>query len=543
MSIELNTCPCGSIMLPRGSKHIEYGLKCKIISQQSDIDLDLLHNNTVILDSGQRFATASDKINTNIIPKEIIVYSNNEENIISSNIIQIIVKEFNTKKIIATKVIGRLDSEYTWEKHISNGKSSVSLYTDTNIDLVDNYLLIEFISICDNGLDPCCDKLPSEIALSGIKILCVPLGDYYDIPRITTTTTTTQAPIQFISHPITQTVYEGNPFYFTFSAATLDGSNFAYWWEESNNNGARWFTLIPESSGSSGQFITYSGVADLSINNTIYRSTITIPDVIYSNHATLIVLATTTTTTTTSTTTTTLPPVTYNLGVTNSLLNTTTDNNIEFFGSPNKIIRETLLVYPNQGYGISSFAASADNDNIIDLDYSHTDLVGTVSVAIFMPLGGGTSSISENVNITGVTVTTTTTTTTTIPPVTYTLEVENSVANTNAPSSIVFNGVPNQSITYDFNITPSQGYYIVGIYLKENNPNISVSVNFGQLSSLVRINFVMPVGGGQSSPTQKLQILGSTSILTTTTSTTTTTTTTTRKPNAPTNLTVTVAEI
>ncbi|NDD84469.1 hypothetical protein EBZ38_09405 [bacterium] len=294
-----NTCPCGSLYLPKGSSFSASGINIIASSQNSTINLDLLHSQDIYLESGEKFVTVTPIIKQHIILNKISI----QYNILLQNIINIIVKDKINKKILGTKYIGK-DNETTTFNELT-----VDLYS--NIDLYNNAIIIEIYSLCDNGSDPCCDRLPSSIDIVGPRLLCVPLEQYYVIPTVTTTTTPEPFTVEFLTSPTNKVINMGSNAIFSFSAIAIYDGNFKYWWEKSEDNGFSWKKTSRTLDGKSRQINTLLVSSKSTINGTKYRVVIIEPKIKYSNIATLYIIQPTTTTTTTTTfnpITTTLPP-------------------------------------------------------------------------------------------------------------------------------------------------------------------------------------------------------------------------------------------
>ena len=58
-------CPCGSILIPKGTKYSEYGLGLRVLHTQGEIILKLVHDKDSILNNEQEFITTSEKCTLN----------------------------------------------------------------------------------------------------------------------------------------------------------------------------------------------------------------------------------------------------------------------------------------------------------------------------------------------------------------------------------------------------------------------------------------------------------------------------------------------
>ena len=326
------SCPCGSLYLPKGKAFSASGLSIVISSVNLDaitvLELDSLHSEDIYLESGEKFVTVTPIITEHIIPTKIsIVHS---LPITVKNVIHVVIKDKLSKSIIGTQYIGKYNETTTIDNITVNLHSSIDLY--------DNAIIVEIHSLCDNGSDPCCDKLPSEIDIVGPRLLCVPLEQYYVLPTTTTTTTPEPFTIEFLTSPTNQIVNANTKATFSFSAISLYDNGFKYWWEKSEDNGSSWKKASRLLEGVSRKIHTLVVLAFLPMNGTQYRVVIVEPKIKYSNNATLFVIQPTTTTTTTTTfnpVTTTLPPCDLQIfGSASSSSTTTTTTTTTTTGSP-----------------------------------------------------------------------------------------------------------------------------------------------------------------------------------------------------------------
>ena len=293
----INECPCGYVRLSAGSAIMNGGLHISFNNKT----YPLLHSSNIILESGDKFVTVTDFVREHITPTNISIKQSSDIDI--KHGIYIVIKDYNHKHVLATKYVGKYGSTLKL--------SSIDIDLHSTIDLYNNALIVEMISICDNLSDPCCDKLPSEINIVGPRLLCVPLERYYVLPTTTTTTTPEPFIIDFITTPEDVSVLIGDSATFSFSAVSLYDEPFVYWWEKSTDNGLSWTRVSRKLRGESRKINTLFLRPSLDMNNSLYRVTIINPKIKYSNAAKLTVIAPTTTTTTTTTfgpVTTTLPP-------------------------------------------------------------------------------------------------------------------------------------------------------------------------------------------------------------------------------------------
>lgn len=301
-SLNLNThCPCGSLYLPKGKSFSASGLRIDAFVSNTITELNLLHAQDIYLESGEKFITVTPIIKEHFIPNKLSIAHGLPISI--NNVIHVVIKDKLSKAILGTQYIGKYNETTTID--------NITVYLHSNIDLYDNAIIVEIHSLCDNGSDPCCDKLPSEINIVGPRLLCVPLEQYYVLPTTTTTTTPEPFTVEFLTSPTNQIVNANTKATFSFSAISLYDNNFKYWWEKSEDNGSSWKKASRLLEAQSRKINTLVVLASLSMNNTKYRVVIIEPKIKYSTNATLFVIQPTTTTTTTTTfnpVTTTLPP-------------------------------------------------------------------------------------------------------------------------------------------------------------------------------------------------------------------------------------------
>ncbi|NBP00576.1 MAG: hypothetical protein EBU90_10710 [Proteobacteria bacterium] len=309
------SCPFGKIFIPKGGTISPNGL---FVAINSIYHYGFIHSEDSYLESGDYFKTVTPEIKLSIIPKQFTIYFISPFSI--DNIIHIVIKNKNTKTILAEKYIGQINT--------NTQLSTIELSTSSVHDLNNDYIILEIYSINAQETDPCCDRLPSNIIISdvprdfgGARFLCVPLEQYYELPVATTTTTSAPFIIDFLTHPTNQNVNLDANTTLTFSAISANDVDYKYWIEYSSNNGASWLKLSRPKYGKSRQ--VYSNVIKASTekNGYKYRVVISSPTLKISNIATLSIIfppAATTTmppcvavTTTTTTTTTESPYYSY----------------------------------------------------------------------------------------------------------------------------------------------------------------------------------------------------------------------------------------
>ena len=152
-------CVCGSIIIPTGAKHNPDGSYISI----DDNRYPLVHNVDALLDKEQQFISTTTKLippqnSINLLTNNVTINLGKELNLI--NVIQIVIKIRETKKIIGQNIIGSFDS--------SIGLSSINIPLLETFNLANLTLQIELISLCKNSKQVCCDALPSSVTLSNI---------------------------------------------------------------------------------------------------------------------------------------------------------------------------------------------------------------------------------------------------------------------------------------------------------------------------------------------------------------------------------------
>lgn len=288
-------CPYGKLFIPKGSAYDSAGLKIHIQDDNTSQIINFIHSQDVYLESGEKFVSVTEIINTTILPKKIKLYSNTV--FIISNIIKLTIKNKNTKKVIASKYLG--------QKNQTNTIPYIEFSSPVTIDLNNDAIILEIDSLNSEETDPCCDKLPSQIIISDVprevgggRFLCVPLEQYYVLPTTTTTTTSPPFVIDFLTHPSNKTINLDSVTTLSFSAISTNDIDFTYWFEVSKNNGASWSKISSILNGKSRQVHSLLIQASSEKNNFKYRVVILTPITIISNIATLNIVFPTTTTTT-----------------------------------------------------------------------------------------------------------------------------------------------------------------------------------------------------------------------------------------------------
>lgn len=307
-----NTNICGKLDLPSGSSG---NLKLMLVSDTGKHSLKLLHERSVILENGQSFTTVTEKISPNFIPKFFVLY--NTSNIsawILENSITINIYNLEDNRLLATKVIGKLDEVISLDtSSYADSPSIVFSRCDKSfLDLKDCFLKIEVISHCDRSAEaPCCDSLPQSVSVSGYSSLCIPLRDFYEVQNFTTTTTT-QAPIEdeinIVYQPFLFTSPDVDHFYVKAYIKTKYNNEFSFWWERSKD-GIEWERITDLDYSPSDSEISLLQIKE---RDYYYRTKIFTPSQKTTNFVfyKFVDRHAEPTTTTTTTTTTTLEPIT-----------------------------------------------------------------------------------------------------------------------------------------------------------------------------------------------------------------------------------------
>ena len=242
---------CGLLSIPDGKSG---GIQLMMVDKDNQsCNVKLLHDQSTDVDAGGKFTTVSEKISCSLSVNTFVLYLNQPSSYswVLENSITINIYNFRTNKLLATKVIGKQDSLVRLSTSKYKDKPCIVLSKcdpDVDFDLNDNFVKIEIISMCDGNASPCCDSLPTQIAVSGYNTLCIPLQDFYSVPSYPATTTTASpysAPAPTISLLDDLAVKEssGVPYYVVDAhISTSDGSDFAYWWERSEDN-TSWYRI------------------------------------------------------------------------------------------------------------------------------------------------------------------------------------------------------------------------------------------------------------------------------------------------------------
>lgn len=303
----LDICDCGIVTLPKGSFFdSNRGLKIMIKDDAQESHVDLIHDREILLFREQKFITVSNIIKDHVTAKNLVVYINSNifERISIENVISITIKEKNTKQILAHKLFGGLNQKTKIRSSALIDKPSLVLTSESEIDLYDNALILEFNSICDYNNQPCCDQLPTDIQISSLHscsgvgtsgnldfCICVPLEDFYTETEINRITTTTPHPNTVIFTQNLSVVKETtspnlNKSKLTFKAKTYYNTKYTYFIEKVVNNSCT-TRIIQLTEADSDKLIT---VYDPIVRNelTQYRVFINSPEKKYSNTFTFI---------------------------------------------------------------------------------------------------------------------------------------------------------------------------------------------------------------------------------------------------------------
>jgi len=288
---------CGNIRIPAS-------LRIGLISDSSNIDYPLIHNQAVQISAGSSFTTASSEITKNISVDKYVIYCDQESGTcgpwIVENSIQVKIYETKNNTLLAQKIIGRLDDISIMPSDSLYEYPSIILEPcSPSINLEGLSLRIEFNSLCDSGSNPCCDHLPENVSVSGYDVLCLPLTDFYVVPP-DPITTTTPAPVVvnrtiIDRQPTIKTSDDIDYYRVESDISIIGGSSFTYWWER-KEEGTDWVrhTDLQESLSNKTVFIREPKEKDY-----YYRLLLIEPNKIYSDSIFFDFPDPTTTTTTT----------------------------------------------------------------------------------------------------------------------------------------------------------------------------------------------------------------------------------------------------
>lgn len=299
----LSDCDCGIIKLPKGGKFandIEPAARVMIQDDNSSQHIDLLHHEKILLRRERSFTTVTEYFKQSIKPKKIVIYIDVSDDDTSpeadefrrlsiENVVRVTVRDFKNKSIIASETVGQYNSKIRIKRNDLLDKPSIVIETDSDIDLLDNALIINMESVCDYGYEPCCDSLPVSIQLFGDGVVCLPLEQFYP-----TTTTTTLAPDTLIFDELLTATLENEVISLSARISSTYNTDIKYYVEVTDGNcQERVSDLLTIKSGEQLSFSIKKYGPDLN-----FRLLIVSPNYVYSNTATI-----------TNTTTTTLDPL------------------------------------------------------------------------------------------------------------------------------------------------------------------------------------------------------------------------------------------
>jgi hypothetical protein len=294
-------CICGSLFIPAGKNYNPSGSYISI----NNTSYSLVNNSNSFLEKEQLFVATTQKLvpseSSNLTAANIDIYLGSSINLI--NVVQVIIKIRETKKIIGQVIVGSFDSLTNLDR------LSVPLIDTFNLSNLT--LQCEISSLCKNSKAICCDRLPSSVTLTNI------------ISNIYCTTTTTLPP--FCTNFNLPDI-----FYMTIKGYGLLGGQEDY--NLVQRTGNTWYTsgsfpcganyYISMTCNPTLQLFTYDGYIDCCEESTkviisptqtpyLYPNGITPPILSYSDCFCDLRCSTTTSTSTTTTdfpTTTTTPP-------------------------------------------------------------------------------------------------------------------------------------------------------------------------------------------------------------------------------------------
>jgi len=288
----LQECPCGRVIFPQGSlKNKNDGLKVLLKTNSGDYSVDLLHGRDILLFKEQKFVTITNIVQQDELVNSIAIYIDSDSygRLEIENTLSITVRDFNSRSILAHKIIGIQDAKIRIKNTNSIDKPSIDFNIPTPINLKDNAIIFEIQSACRYDDSPCCDSLPTSIQLFGDNIICLPLEEYYDPDDLESTTTTPHPDaISFIEN--LSAVIEDGKIKLTAIIDTYYHSDFEYYVELLGESCTSRLSL-PLTGSSNKQIVFY----DDTIGNNTYRIFVSSPTEAYSN--TVFIQNTTTSTT------------------------------------------------------------------------------------------------------------------------------------------------------------------------------------------------------------------------------------------------------
>lgn len=242
---------CGLLDIPDGKSG---GIQLMMVDKNNQsCNVKFLHDKETTVDAGTSFTTVSEKVSCSLSVNKFVLYLDKPSSYswILENSITINIYNFRNNALIATKVIGKQDSLVRLGTTKYKDKPSIVLSKcdpDIDFNLDGNFVKVEIISMCDGNASPCCDSLPTQVAVSGYSNLCIPMNDFYTVPNYPPPTTTPKpysAPLPTVSLLDNLSVKEssGIPYYVVDAyVSTSDGSDFSYYWERSEDN-VKWYRI------------------------------------------------------------------------------------------------------------------------------------------------------------------------------------------------------------------------------------------------------------------------------------------------------------
>tara|TARA_B100001559_G_scaffold314995_1_gene316187 strand:+ start:2062 stop:4851 length:2790 start_codon:yes stop_codon:yes gene_type:complete len=299
----LSDCDCGIVKLPKGRRFAGASnptVRALVKDENTSHHVDLLHHEDVLLRRDQKFSTVTEYIDQSLTPKNIVIYLDIQDGdtseearefyrLIIENVIRITVRDFKNQTVIASKTIGQYEAKTKIRRHEILDKPCVVLESNSDIDLLDNALIIDIESVCQYSHEPCCDSLPVSIQLFGDGVICLPLDENYP-----TTTTTTMPPDSLTFDELLTATLEDEVVSLSATISSTYDTDIQYYVEVTDGScQERVSDLLTVKSGEQLSFSIKKYGTDLN-----FRLLIISPTYVYSNTATI-----------TNTTTTTLDPL------------------------------------------------------------------------------------------------------------------------------------------------------------------------------------------------------------------------------------------
>lgn len=316
-------CPCGSILFPKGSKYDSSGLSIEIKHDSGSIFLDLVHDKEVLLSNGHSFITSTPLINIDqsINIKEISILCDTKYGLSLYNLASVIIRTYDSSTPIVYELLGSLNKTSSFE--IKNSKSNITFKTEDifSQNLLNNKIVVEFHSICENLSDICCDRLPSSITIVPPSVSYAPCFTTSSTTSTTVTSSTSSTSSTTTPPPPCQNINLPNTFkYIAVAYGSLFGQEIE---AEATRSGNTWnskgkfpcgasFSLQMTCDSLTGKFV-YDGQIDCCDPSTKYVVDPSDTPYIQPNSRTPLIIAYTSCSCspscTTTTTTTTPPPL------------------------------------------------------------------------------------------------------------------------------------------------------------------------------------------------------------------------------------------